>query len=250
MKKALRNSLLIATLFIGVNSYSQNSILLLLPYDTDTIETKNPLLTWSYLGGIPYTNSREYYSLVLVELEDNQSAASGVIVNTPLIKIDQLQGTQLFYPYDAPELEEGKRYGWQIQKIENQVKTDQSEAWEFYIPLPELPEYQKYAMLKKSFDGVPYIAKEGKLFFTMHEPYEPSSLSIQIFNESHQMVQKNIVQDGHDESIEAQEEEFKIKKTGTNYFQVDLGSNLASGIYELNIQDTKKQKYLLKFIIE
>jgi hypothetical protein len=221
-----------------------------MPYDTDTIETKNPLLTWSYLGGIPYTNSREYYSLVIVELEENQSAASGVIINPPLVKIDQVQGTQLFYPFDAPELEEGKHYGWQLQKIENQVKTYQSEAWEFYIPLPELPVYQKYAMLKKSFDGVLYSAIDGKLFFTMEESYEPSNLTIQIYNEAHQLVQKNIVQDGHDERDEAQEEEFSIKKTGTNFFQVDLGTNMSAGVYELNILDSKKQKYLLKFIIE
>lgn len=250
MKKALEKQLLIVSLFIGTISYSQNTILLILPNDTDTIETKNPLLTWSYLGGIPYTDSREYYSLVLVELEENQTAASGVIINPPLLKIDQVQGTQLFYPFDAPELEEGKHYGWQIQKIENQVKTDQSEAWEFYIPLPDVPIYQKYAMLKKSFDGVLYTAIEGKLFFTMEESYDPSSLTIEIYNESHKLIQKNIVQDGHDESEEAQEQEFTIKKTGTNYFQVDLGSNLASGVYELNIKDSKKQKYLLKFIIE
>lgn len=250
MKKVLKNSLLISSLLIGLSGYCQNNILLLLPYDTDTIETKNPLLTWSYLGGIPYTDSREYFTLVLVELEDNQSAASGVIINPPLIKIDQLQGTQLFYPYDAPELEEGKRYGWQIQRIENQVKTDQSEAWEFYIPLPDLPEYQKYALLKKSFDGVLYSVEDGKLFFTMEESYEPTSLSIQIYNEAHQLVQKNIVQDGNDESDEAQEEEFSIKKTGTNFFQVDLGTNMSAGVYELNILDSKKQKYLLKFIIE
>lgn len=250
MKKVLQRSILLAFLLIGFTVKSQNNILLVLPYDTDTIETKNPLLTWNYLGGIPYTDSREYYTLVLVELEENQSAASGVIINPPLIKIDQLQGTQLFYPYDAPELEEGKRYGWQIQKIKNQVKTDQSEAWEFYIPIPELPVYQKYAHLKKSFDGVLYKVTDGKLFFTMNESYEPGNLTIQIYNEAHQLVQKTVVQDGYDESEEAQEEEFTVKKTGANYFQVDLGTNMQAGVYELNIFDTKKQKYLLKFIIE
>jgi hypothetical protein len=195
---------------------------------------------------MPVSNTREYYRLILVELKDNQSAAAGIIVNTPILKMDQLQGTQLFYPYDAPELEEGHRYGWQIHKIVNNVLADKSEAWEFILAEPKEPIYNKYTTLKKQFDGTYYDAVGGKIFFRMDEVYNATNLPVVIYNSSMQKVQKQVnVDDKEDEEI--QSSDFTILNTGTNFFELDLGTGMKIGVYELHVYDAKKQKYILKF---
>ena len=113
----MMNRILILTFFlIGFTALGQDNISLITPFDGDTIETKNPLLSWSYLGGFDASNDRTYYRLLVVELEDEQTAEAGIIVNQPLVKMDKVTGAQYFYPYDAPELEDGHRYGWQIHK--------------------------------------------------------------------------------------------------------------------------------------
>lgn len=150
MKKLILAALIFCC-SISNTASAQETISLLTPYDGDTIETKNPLLSWVILGD-NHQDSRTFYRFVLVELKDEQSAEAGIITNRPLIKMDRYPGTQLFYPYDAPVLKDGHRYGWQIQKVHNNVLVDKSEAWEFILPLKIIPTPQ-YHKLKTKSDG-------------------------------------------------------------------------------------------------
>ncbi|MBI1838660.1 MAG: hypothetical protein HYR91_15455 [Flavobacteriia bacterium] len=231
--------------FIGAFSineiYAQNNIMLLSPSNNDTIHTPAPLLTWSYMGAIPESNDRAYYRLILVELQNNQSAEAGIIVNQPLVKMDNLQGTQLFYPFDAPELKPNIWYGWQIQKIVNNVIADKSEAFRFILEEPKEPLYLKYVTLKKQHDGVIYEAINGKVFFKMDQGYQVTTLKATIYNDAMEVVQKRVKEDTEEPN------EFTVLNTGTNFFELDLGTGIAPGIYVLEVFDAKKQKYLLKF---
>lgn len=231
--------------FIGVSSINvvnaQDNILLLAPANNDTIQTTAPLLTWNYMGAISESNDRAYYRLIVVELQNNQSAEAGIIVNQPLVLMDNLQGTQLFYPFDAPELKSNIWYGWQVQKIVNNVISDKSEAFRFIVEEPKEPVYLKYVTLKKQHDGVIYEAVNGKVFFKMDQGYQVSNLKATIYNDAMQIVQKRVKEDTEEPN------EFTVLNTGTNFFELDLGSGIAPGIYVLEVFDAKKQKYLLKF---
>jgi hypothetical protein len=242
----MKRLIFILFVFIGTFSingvYAQNNnILLLSPGNNDTIQSTAPLLSWSFMGAIPEANDRVYYRLILVELQNNQSAEAGIIVNQPLVKMDNLQGAQLFYPFDAPELKPNIWYGWQIQKIVNNVIADKSEAFRFILEEPKEPVYLKYVTLKKQHDGVIYEVINGKVFFKMDQGYQVTKLKATIYNDAMEIVQKRVKEDTEEPN------EFTVLNTGTNFFELDLGSGIAPGIYVLEVFDAKNQKYLLKF---
>jgi hypothetical protein len=224
---------------------AQENISLIAPYNNDTIETKNPLLTWAYLGGLNQNNDRTFYRIIVVELKENQSAEAGIIVNQPLVKMDKVPGTQLFYPYDAPELKEGIWYGWQVQKISNNVIVDKSEAWRFILPL-NIPSTQFYKMKIKN-DGVDYVANNGKLRFEFAEDYASEDLKFYLYDSKSNLMDLKI-QFG-DERL-TDENVIQIKKTGSNYYELDLGENAIPGNYKLVVLDAKNQKYTMRFKVK
>lgn len=228
--------------FLG-NVFSQESILLNTPSDGDTIYTHHPLLTWSIWGGLPIDNEREYYQITIVQLQANQDAASGVMVNTPLVRMDHLTQNQLFYPYDAPELQDGGHYGWQVQKIMNNAVVYSSEAFEFILGIPpvETPVYYKMKLVQ---DGAVYATQNGSLYFVFEENYSLQDLHFKLYNKDHIKLNKNILYNAED-GVLAQE--INVKKTGTNFYRLMIGSNLEPGTYYLEVLNSKKQRYFLKF---
>jgi hypothetical protein len=232
------------TAIINVNA--QENISLITPYDTDTIDTKYPLFSWFYMSP-NFGNNRSYYRIIIVELKKEQSAEAGIVVNSPLVKMDHLNGTQLIYPYDAKELEYGHRYGWQIQRIQDNVIADKSEAWEFTLFLPIVPQQYKYATLNTKGDGVVYLAEEGKVYFKMDYKYFSNELEYYIYNENREIVNVDIIEDRNtDEKVSAAK---IIKKNGGNFYEIDLGKGAKPGNYKLIVLDARKNEYSLNFQI-
>lgn len=235
--------MLFCFLFCSGISFSQESILLNMPMDGDTIATKNPLLSWSLWGAIPTNSIRDYYQIIVVELQENQDASSGILMNSPLVRMDHLSQNQLFYPYDAPVLQEGKWYAWEVQKIMDNSLAFKSETYKFYIPI--LPnEKPLYYKLKHVHDGIIYNLQNGILYFEFDEPYALSELNFKFYNSKHIPISKNIIFNSEDGQYA---QEINVKKTGSNYYKMVVGSNLQPGVYELEVENSKKQKYVLKF---
>jgi hypothetical protein len=211
--------------------------------DGDTIATKNPLLSWSLWGAIPTNSIRDYYQIIVVELQENQDASAGILMNTPLVRMDHLSQNQLFYPYDAPALQEGKWYAWEVQKIMDNSLAFKSETYKFYIPIlpTEKPVYYK---MKHVQDGIIYNLQNGVLYFEFDEPYALNDLKFKFYNSKHIPLSKNIIFNTEDGSLS---QEINVKKTGSNYYKMVVGSNLQPGVYELEVENSKKQKYVLKF---
>jgi hypothetical protein len=230
----------------GIFANAQSSIALVLPLNGETIAMKNPLLSWSYMGLNQTPNARAFYRLILTEQNENQSAEAAVLLNQPILLMDEIPGTQLFYPFDAPVLEEGKWYAWQIQKIQNQVLVDKSEAFRFYIPLPPVQAHQFYK-IKQHQDGQSYTAIDGSICFEFQEKYKDGSLQFFLFDPNGNKMQLSPEQ-GYpkDESSRAT----NIKHIGANYYILNLGNNPISGHYRLVIFDAKKAKYELKFEVK
>lgn len=233
-------------LLVG-KAIAQQNVLLTIPANTDTIETKTPLLSWNYLGAIPQTNTRSYYRLILVELKDEQSAAAGVIINLPLLKMDQLSTTQLFYPFDAPQLKEGFRYGWQVQKVENNVIVDKSEAFEFTIQPKVEPKEPTYYRLKTKNDGTVYHAENGKIYFHLEEPYKSETLKFYLYDQKNELITTSAK---NNEASQQVGSGLNAKSTGSNFYELDLGQFAKPGIYKLLVFDAKNKKYEVKFKVD
>jgi hypothetical protein len=233
-------------LFLAGISQAQESILLNMPMDGDTINTKHPLLSWSLWGALPINSEREYYQIILVELEENQDASAGILMNTPLLLVDHLAQNQLFYPYDAPELEEGKWYAWEVQKIFDNVLALKSETYKFYISIlpPEEPVYYK---LKVKDDGAIYDLQFGKLYFELDEDYFDNELKFQLYNPNNEKIQAQAIFNQEEGQLA---QEVNVKRTGSNLYELTIGSNPALGIYKLVVQNAKKQKYQIKFEVK
>lgn len=242
----MKNLVLITALILGSLSwsYAQN-ILPIAPFDRDSIKTQYPLFSWSYLGQRAANNERDFYRFILVELlDDKQTAEAGIVMNRPIIKMDFVAGTQFFYPYDAPELEKGKRYAWQVQRIQNKVLVDKSEAWWFIIPLEPIIPIQYYKITTKH-DGQLYRTIENKMHIEFYEAYSQKALNYYVVNEKGEKIETKIYR-----SIFNKEPELNGELSpGANFLIIDLG-NVPDGIYELVIVDAKRRKYKMKFVVK
>jgi hypothetical protein len=221
---------------------SQEGITLVLPNDGDTILTKSPFFKWALLN--EQQNDRTFYRFVLVELKEQQSPDAGVLLNQPLVLMDKIKGTQLFYPFDAKELKDGVWYAWQVQKISNNVIVDKSEVWKFILPLPPT-NIEQYYKIKIKPDGSNYLAKNGQLKIELNDQYNTNDLKFYIYDETNNIVQVAIKSDLADNDKKEQ-----IKRNGLNYYTLDLGEYALEGNYKLVIVDTNNQSFELFFTVK
>lgn len=242
----IRKTLFLFILMVSGLAYGQTGILLVSLPDKDTIDHKHPVFNW-YYAPTPQGRNVIRYNFVLAELKKNQSALSGVTVNQPLIRINGVGGFQLVYPYDAPELEFGKRYGWQLEKMVNNVIVEKSEAWEFILYKPIIEPY-KYVTLSTQPDATQYEATGGKLYFTLKERYKPIGVNCYIYDSANKISKARIGEDVEDASAQSTDE-VVVTQTGNNFYELDVRS-LTQGNYRLLVVNAKGQKYQLNFLIK
>lgn len=223
-------------------SYGQTNIMLVSLPDKDTIDYRYPVLSWYYTSA-PDARNNVRYNFILTELRTNQSAQTGVTVNQPLLRINGVQGFQLVYPFDAPELQYGKRYGWQLEKTVNNIIVEKSEAWEFIL-YREVIIPPKYAVLNTDYNATLYEVAGNGFYFKLPSRYKmTTALNCKVLNEAAQSVQ---VQLGEDQKPGADE---KQEKTGREFHFLRTDA-YPSGIYTLIVTDKKGNQYNTRFRIK
>lgn len=227
--------------------YGQSNILLISLHDKDTIDHRHPVFNWYYSPG-PQGRDDIRYVFILTELKKGQSAESGITVNRALFRINGVQGFQLVYPYDAPELEYGKRYGWQLQKTVNGVITDKSEAWEFILYKPVKEPY-KYVTLSSAPDATMYEAVNGKLFFVFKERYNLSDAKFYVYDSENKRTSAKLSNDLSDKRQQGDNSSFDLVRTGRNFFELDV-RGASAGKYKLLVVNAKGDKYQLNFFVK
>lgn len=220
---------------------AQELISLITPHDRDTIQTFYPVLTWNYVN-IGQYRDQEYYILTLVEIQEDQSANSAVQVNTPVIRIEGIQGFQFMYPFDAPQLKVNQRYGWRIQRALNGVIVNESEAWEFII-VKEIKVPLKYVKLSLTNQNTIHNIKDEGFYFEVQSKYGNNDLRIILENERGEQV---VYRMGNDEK---QLNEFELTATGQNYFYLKT-SGLNAGTYKVIAKDKKGNQYTSRFRVK
>lgn len=231
----------VVMLFIG-NAFGQTNIMLISLPDKDTIDYRYPVFNWYYTTA-PEGRDNIKYNYVLTELHTNQSALTGVTVNQPLLRINGIQGFQFVYPFDAPELQYGKRYGWQLEKTVNNIITEKSEAWEFTL-YKKIVIPMKYAVLNSDYNATTYEVSGDGFFFKVQSRYRSAiRLNYRVLNDKSENMQVSL---GKDEKLSEDEE---LEKTGEDFYFLKT-DQYPAGTYTLLVKDQKGNEYNTRFRVK
>jgi hypothetical protein len=228
-----------------VESENTTFLFLVFPADHDTIDSPMPLLSWSHSDPFNIGSTGDYYRMVLVKLNPGQSAEAGVMGNSPLFMKNNLMSHQVQYPYDAKPLDVGERYGWQVQKISNEVIVNKTEAWDFVLRPPANEASMKYAVLKDKLDAGYYTSGDGKVYFRFEETYSGGEMKYKVFNSASKEIQP--LANNENKTVAKPD----LKTLGYNRFVLDLnGYGAKEGFYTLEVMNAKSEKYLLKIYVK
>jgi hypothetical protein len=225
-----------------MNSY----LYLVNPEDKDTVDTQYPLLIWNHSDPFNQLGPGEFYRMVVTPLTEGQSAEEAITVNTPMFFKNNLQENQVAYPYDAPNLEPGKHYAWQVQLLANDAVINKTEAWEFIEPLHITPPDNKYGTVKTKLDAGFYTATNNKVFFRFDESYATSNVAeCYIYDSKNQAVKSKTY-----DAKRGDGNGIPLQNHGYNQYEIDLNNlNVSSGFYCLKIKNGKGQEFMLKFYV-
>ncbi len=212
------------------------------PIDKDTIDSKRPMLLWMHSEPFNLLATGEFFRITVVELKNDQSAQDGILSNSPVMIKNYLNRHEVQYPFDAKELEAGKRYGWQVQKISNSAIINQTEAWEFVLAEENTPSDHMYVKLQRKLDGGHYVAQNDRIYFRFDEKYASSKVVCRVYTDQHALIEPELKN--------KQKQAADAKVTGYNNYEFDLQPyNLKKGFYLLEVENEKGDKFLLKFYV-
>jgi hypothetical protein len=150
------------------------------PYDEDVICDKRPLLTWQPL--IPAVAGARY-RLTLAEIKTGQSATEALNYNLLLIDQANLVSPVLTYPSVAKELQNKKKYAWQVTAYVDQTILNRSEIWAFTVDcrdsLEKAPDPFAFREIEDLLLGNSYVAR-GSIKFALRNPYAAQRLKYTI----------------------------------------------------------------------
>lgn len=211
-------------------------LLLIDPVDGDEICNRRPTFSWQ--PPIP-VRPGTLYKIQLVALNRKEDPESALLMRKPIFVQDNLNTPIYPFPNNAPDLEEGKRYAWQVLAY-NATNTIRSEIWEFTVRCNENASDSalfSYREVKAEEDGDYYIA-EGILRIYFKNPYNTANLKYEIVNLSKPTV-----------AIKGLP---RLKtQLGNNYYALDLDNNkyfIDGNQYKINIILSNGQKISLKFL--
>ena len=221
-------------------------LMLVSPANRDTIDSPNPDLVWNHNQPFNVLASAEFFRMIVVELNKDQSAEIGVAVNQPIMMKDYLQTHSVIYPASSKTLLPGHRYGWQVQVITNGVITNQTEAWEFTPRMTSIATDNKYAVLKRTADGSFYTIENNKIFFKFNEAYAAGNLNCKIIDSKLKEVKMKLTNASAKPGAG-----ISLKSKGYNRFEIDLDEfDVEPGRYTLLVKNEKGEKYVLNFLIK
>lgn len=225
-----------------IDATEKEQLFLINPIDGDEIETPTPILIWFHSEPFNLLNQGEFFRLLLVKLDDNQSADAGITSNIPFFIKNNLTRHQVQYPIDANPLEKGGRYAWQIQKMANGQIVSTTETWSFYVADKKIPTDFRYVYVRDKLDGSVYNVVNDRIFFKYDERYNSSEMTCKIISDKREVI----LPETKDE--EAGKE--SLMQVGNNKYELDLKPyKLKKGYFILEVYNEKKDKFQLKFYV-
>lgn len=154
-------------------------ISLINPADEDKICQKRPPLSWQ--PPVPFPPNMRF-RLQLTE-KKKAAAIENLLMNAPLVLLDNIPSTTVNYPSFAPDLQEGHTYVWQVVAYQNGIIVSRSEIWEFTVqctdPVKPSPN-DSYRELRDLVNGNYYYATRS-LKFSYRNNYNIKKLAYEIY---------------------------------------------------------------------
>jgi hypothetical protein len=211
---------------------------LLNPMDKEVIEILNPTLTWTHSGFLPSTDPAETFEMILAEKKSDQSAGQALAENEWLLNQNQLKSHSILYPLNAPKLEVGKQYAWQVLHKYNGVLLESSDIWWFEIDEWEDPRDIKYVDINAS-KSIDVVEVYQSFYFRFDEVYNSDQMFIQLVDEGQKVIEPLVENDRPGAA--------SIKKNGFNGYRFNLTPyHLKAGNYTLKIANAKGKVYSIK----
>jgi hypothetical protein len=150
----------------------------------------------------------------------------------------------LSFPVGIADLERGKCYAWQAEKLDGTRVTDRSEPWSFCVKTHPEPFQNKYVRLDRMQPGAVYEALDEKIFFRYDEPYSSTRMDCSIYGKGHLRIDPQLSDDA-DKTAPA-----GARSVGVNLYELDLQPyGLKPGYYDLVVKNEKGRDRTLKFHI-
>ncbi|MBS1735180.1 MAG: DUF928 domain-containing protein [Bacteroidetes bacterium] len=154
-------------------------LLLIDPLDEDITCNKRPNFLWQPPMPLPLTAR---FRLILTEIGDKQDIVEAITYNQPIINQANIPANSLLYPANAPDLQEGKQYAWQVTVYDGRTILKKSEVWTFKVKcdtILRLTSTPSYRELKQIDDGNFYVANRY-LRFSLNNSYNAGTLNYSI----------------------------------------------------------------------
>jgi hypothetical protein len=219
------------------NTSTNDVILLITPFDKDTIDELDPVFNWT----LPVNPSvrigdgadlQLQFKFTLVKINSDQTRETAIMQNQPLYVVSPLQGSMLKYPITATPLERGSRYAWRIDKYLNGALVNQSEVWEFYIKEVPVPKVRQLAILSQQYNNKVYYTSDS-IGLYYKEQYSLSTLALQVLDEKGVVISEGL------------RLECALGDNAFYYSLSDLGIG-RKGAYDLKIKNNKNETYSIK----
>ncbi|WP_423736514.1 hypothetical protein [Chitinophaga caseinilytica] len=154
-------------------------LLLTDPFNGDQICNTRPSFSWQ--PPVPIGPDTRY-RIVVAAVEEKQDGITALANNRPVINLSELRSQLLPYPPQAPDLEKGKQYAWQVWAYQGKTIITKSEIWQFTIQCDTVKNQKdSYREAKPALDGSFYLAKEV-LYFSFNNPYRAGRLEYSIYD--------------------------------------------------------------------
>lgn len=196
---------------VGKNCYDLivmdlNPPILVMPMNGDAVDVPFPTFIWT-----PPTPLQEppTYRLRLVQLLSNQSPVAALGNNTAFHDVDGLFTNLYQYPIAARQLEDGRRYAWQIGVYVGGALMTQSEIFTFdyhnpHAVAPTTPLLDKVIMIvgmesgvdtiiERSVQGLRFDKSNGELTFSEQGYFNRPTLVHKLMDKDQKLLMDKIV---------------------------------------------------------
>ncbi len=217
-------------------------IVLSLPYDQDTIEEKEPNFVWQTNITTVQNDPRLQQQIVVVKLEEDQSASEAIFQNEPIFIRTGLVSNSITYSSSNYELEDGSTYAWQVSILNSGTVVQASEIFKF--TLMKYAYQANYLPLRTKVNTSPYEINGSVLRVSLVNIKE-LTLEATIQPEKGESKVVSMVEFVNGEALD---QKTSKPSTETRFFELDLKKyKLKKGKYILTWSPVKGENYELLF---
>ncbi|MFY0254918.1 hypothetical protein ACDQ55_13305 [Chitinophaga sp. 30R24] len=208
-----------------------------MPANKALLEAPLPQFTWIPPAPMNLFSDLNY-DLVLVTMEENQSAEEAVQINIPVYRVSSLRQPFMNYPAGAPALDTGITYAWMVTANNGRQYAAQTNTWTFRMKRPANvlhDDLTAYVALKRNDSQVINCGNTVKCSYVNDAGDVKAKYEILALEDNNHVIRHGNV----------------ALQPGTNMMSVSLdnGNRLSGGkLYVFRLYNNRAETWEMKFI--